>query len=252
MRTLSTRWARRLVPILVSVVAVQVAVFSLAIVLASGTLAVALRSPSDASLSSASTAPRTILAFERVASDAQIASLLSAHGVTASAVFVWSSGLTGTHRTYVPLTPEALLAETRQSLIDSYTQSLQGNIVRLERFVAAHDTTGVARSEALQTEARSLLLIRAQLEQALAALSRGDAVAYAVEVTGSAPDRVASVARTASARVVDSSAGSGSAQLKPATVPATWSDPGVSAISADDLYERILAILEASGRSSVR
>lgn len=225
----------------------NVAIAILAVAVACGALASS--SQSHAAAVSAA-APRTVLVFDdRVRSDASVADELSRNGVRASAVFTWSFGITSTHRTYVDRAPDALMAETRNALFDSYTKGLESNLFRLERFVAAHTQAELASSDALQTQARSLLDIRAQLQAARAALRRGDAIVYAVEVTGEAADRVAAASQAVNARIVSSGDSSREASLRPASLPATWSDPAVTSIAGLDLYPQIVAILRASGRS---
>lgn len=194
-------------------------------------------------------APRTILVFDdRVQSDASVADALSRQDVRASAVFTWSFGITSTHRTYVDRAPDTLMAETRNALIDSYSKGLESNLFRLERFVAAHTRAELASSDALQTQARSLLDIRAQLQAARDAMRRGDAIVYAVEVTGAAADRVAAAAQATNARIVSSGDSSREESTRPASLPATWSDPAITSIPGSALYPQIVAILRASGR----
>lgn len=222
----------------------RVAVLALAFLLAAGSLSFMAQSSSASSVSARPLA-RTIIAFDRSAADAEIVAALRDHVVTPSAVFTWTSGLTSTHRTHVARSPDALLVETRQSLIDSYSQGLRGNLIRLERFTALHSEADVASSSSLQTEARSLLGIRSQLEAALVALRRGDAIAYAVDVTGVPAGRAAALTRALRGRVVDGATGRGS--MKPASFEHAWLDAALAQIPGSELHARMQEIVSATG-----
>jgi hypothetical protein len=122
--------------------------------------------------------------FGTVISDAEVLNLVQRHGVVPQAVFMWTAGFSGTHRAYEAKSAEALLQEARAKTVESFEKSLQSNPIALQHFVQQHTEEEVLASEGLQTQARSLLSLRANFQTALAAARQGGPLIYAIEVSG--------------------------------------------------------------------
>jgi len=213
--------------------------------------------------------PKANIGFGATVSDAEILMLLQRHGVTPQAVFMWTSGLTGTHRTYKTESAEAFLQEMRAHTVESFEKGLQSSVIRLRRFAKvyteeqeeqaeeqaepeeqteeqAEQEEQVMASETLQTEARSLLNIRAQLEAGLTAAKEGKPLIYSVEVSGSSAQLEAlsqdpMVKLFQTAMVIN-----GKTVVphtpKPSAYEPEYLDPAVQALSVGELYQRIKAL----------
>ncbi|MHB1416537.1 MAG: hypothetical protein ACYC1C_14925 [Chloroflexota bacterium] len=193
----------------------------------------------------ASPAPiRAHIGFGTAISDAEIRVLLADYSVTPTAAYMWTSGLTGTHRAYSPQTVEALLHSARAESIESFEKSLQRAQLRLQQFTDKYSEEELIADAALQMQARSLLNIRENLKVALAAAESGDPLVFAIEVTGDnvALDRLREDARVRAFEVRDGVGDKGAHRaLKPAAYQQPQVDPEIETASGRELYARLRA-----------
>jgi len=66
------------------------------------------------------------IGFGAAVSDDEILQLLQRHDVAPAAVFVWTYGLTGAHRTYEAKSAQAFLQDARAKTAETFEKSLQG------------------------------------------------------------------------------------------------------------------------------
>lgn len=152
----------------------------------------------------------------------------------------------GTHRTYEAKSAQSLIQEARAKTADSFANSLEGNLVRLQRFVEMHTEEEVVADEGLQQEARSLLNYRATFQAALTAAKGGDPLIYSIEVGGD----TASIERLqgdpmvkAFQRAVITGGRVVTPQTpKPAAYETRYLDPAVQALSAQEMYQQLKAL----------
>ena len=192
-----------------------------------------------------SASSRYVVAFDSALPDSQVAAILSTKAVKSTAVLTWVAGLSGTHRSVQPSTA-ALLAEARAQSIESFTNGVKMNTPQLEAWIARHPLAEMRADPALQAEARSLLTVRTELETALLAARRGEGLVYAVEVTPQNTAAVDALAGDPRVRAIQSVTDSrGAASLKPASYQPSFREPVVEAMSADELYARMVALVGA-------
>lgn len=193
---------------------------------------------------------RANIGFGTATTDADILKMMQRYGVEPQAVYMWTSGLAGTHRAYKTQDARIFLQEARDQTIDSFEKGLEGNLVRLRRFAKMHAEEEIVASDDLQSEVRSLLNIRSKLEAGLTAAKNGDPLIVSMEVSG--PQ--ANVERLQMDKLVKAFEGSREIDGK-AVVPHTpmpeayqkeWVDPGIQAMTAQELYGRIKALLAAN------
>jgi hypothetical protein len=166
---------------------------------------------------------------------------------------MWSSGMTSTYRSYQNESPQTLLKRARERVETTFRKGLKGNAVRLNKFLENHTEAEVAESEELQTQARSLLNIRAQFEGSLSTVQEGRPLVYAVDISGDrteiqrvrASDKVKSFqevsAQPVSGDVARSQRDAAARVIKPQAYSAEYRDPMVQTVSASDLYEVLRA-----------
>jgi hypothetical protein len=201
--------------------------------------AVALSYVVVAGLASAQPIPiRTVIAFGGVESDSVVVDLLGRQGLRAEALFTYVAGLTSTHRTYRSITPAELLQESRAKHIESFEQGGRSNIARLRTFVTKYSAAEVASDLALETQARSLLGIRSQLQAAAAYTMAQGPLVYAVEVVDASPAQLNAL-RQAGVQLMT---GSTARNLKPASLEMEWRDPALAVLTATEIYERMSAL----------
>lgn len=188
---------------------------------------------------------RTQVGFGSTVNDIEIIELLEKHAVSPKAVFIWASGLTGTHRAYVPMNTRQFMQDARAKAIEFFQNAIDGNDRRLSNFLNAYTGQEVSEDAALQIEARSLLNIRKQLESALSSAKSDRPIFFAVEVEGEESNlqqlRRAPLVRAYEA-VEDASnrtARDTEDSLKPQAYKAEFQDPAVQTISPRDLYSVI-------------
>lgn len=186
------------------------------------------------------------LGFGTVISDAAVLNLVQRHGVRLQTVFMWTAGFSGTHRAYEAKSAEALLQEARAKTVESFEKSLQNSPRALQHFVQQHTEEEVLANEGLQTQARSLLSLRANFQTALAAAQQGGPLIYAIEVSGD----TASIERLRGDSLVKAfqrAAVTGGRVVtpqtpKPAAYESLYLDPAVQALSAQAVYQQLQAL----------
>jgi len=107
--------------------------------------------------------PKANIGFGRLLSDAEVLAWLEAHDVEPRAFFMRSpGGFNGAHRIFDDegKSFEELLAEARAQTIQSFEESLDGNLVRMQHFVDQYSREEVETNVDLQEQARALLTHR--------------------------------------------------------------------------------------------
>lgn len=183
------------------------------------------------------------IGFDAVVSDAEVLVLLERHGVTPEAAYMWTSGLTGTHRAYAKKNSSTFLGDARTKTIESFEKGLEGNRLRLQRFVEQHTEQDVVASEDLQTQARSLLNSRASLTAALAEATMDKPLIFSLEVTGE-PLQIEQLGRDLMVKAFQPSAGVAGKMVvphtpKPQAYQKHWTDPSVESLDAAGLYRQV-------------
>ncbi len=181
------------------------------------------------------------IGFESTVSDKSILQVLRRHGIQPRAVFMWSSGLSGTYRAYSAKSSDVFLREARAKAIETLEKSLEGNTIRLQRFSKVYTEAQVVANPNIEQEARSLLNIRALLEDGLSAAETGKPLIYALEVSSSNGEQLQSLDNDPTINVFQSTSADKvpPQALKPAAYQKERVDPGVRAAGARDLYQRI-------------
>jgi hypothetical protein len=217
----------------------------LGFILVFGLLAVDLGPGQPSSAVAQPTRPSAAVGFGEVVSDDAIVQFCLRNDVRLTAVYIWNSGFAGTHRTYAALDAAALLREARATIIESAGNGLKSSVFRLQQFAQEHSEAEVAARDDLQTEARSLLNIRAKLAAKQRAAMRGEPLVYAVEVSADSSDKLEMASRDPMAKGFQFGAGDGrgvAQSLKPAAYQLYYEDPGVAAMNAGELYRQIAAL----------
>lgn len=189
-------------------------------------------------------------------SDAEVLNFLQQHDVVPQAVFIWTTGFTGTHRTYKAKSAEAFLQEARAKTIESFEKSLQYNVIPLRQFVARYTEEEVLANEYLQQQARSLLNLRAAFEAVIAAAKRGEPLLYSLEVSGN----TASIERLRGdpmVKVFQRAVMTGGRIVtpqtpKPQAYEKEFLDPAVQAMSGQEVYRQIQTLATTDAKESER
>lgn len=127
---------------------------------------------------------RDQVSFGSVLSDSEISTVINRYNVKPKAVFIWMSGLSATHRVDEDLSVEEIIESARTQTETFILNSIQANNMHIEQFAHSYSSEKIASSESLETQARSLLNIRSQLESALSIVRNDNPMIYGVEVTG--------------------------------------------------------------------
>ncbi|MEW6105230.1 MAG: hypothetical protein AB1563_02560 [Bacillota bacterium] len=186
------------------------------------------------------------IGFGRVVSDAEVLQFVQRHNVVLQAIFMWTAGFSGTHRAYEAKSAQALLQEARDKTVESFEKSLQNNPRAVGHFVRQHTEEEVLSDESLQTQARSLLNLRANFQTALTAAKQGAPLIYAIEVSGD----TASIERLRGDPMVKAfqrAAVTGGRVVTPQTPKPTayeiqYLDPVVQGLSVQDVYRQLQAL----------
>lgn len=127
---------------------------------------------------------RDQISFGAVAPDSDIKALIDTHNVRPKAGFVWMAGLSGTHRVDGDMSADEFTQSARVETISFLENAIEANNERLARFTDSYSSQDVSSDETLETQARSLLNIRSQLEEALTVAASDGPIIYGLEVEG--------------------------------------------------------------------
>jgi len=189
---------------------------------------------------------RANIGFGATVSDDEILRLLQQYEVVPNAVYMWTSGLTGTCRFYDNKDVQTFLRDARAKAAETLEKSLQGNQLRLQRFVARHTEGEIAVDAELQTEARSLLNIRATLKTGLAAVKNGQPLIFSMEMSGDA-DQIERLRNDEAIKVFER-VGEMDGKIeaphtpKPEAYQEEYFAPDVQAMSPQELYRQIRSL----------
>ena len=194
---------------------------------------------------------RASVGFGATISDAEFQALLQQYSLRPVSVDMWTSGITGTHRTYKTPDVETFLSEARTKSVGAFEHGLKHNSLRLKWFVDSYTEEQVMQREDLQTQARSLLNLRANLDAALVAGRNGGPLIYGAEVAGEGANlerlqmdpRVLALQLPAvvNGKVVVHSA------PKPDAYQQERIDPKIESLSVPDVYRRIKELASSAG-----
>lgn len=197
-------------------------------------------------LSAESGMPKANIGFGSLLSDAEVLAWLEAHDVEPRAFFMRSpGGFNGAHRIYDDegKSVEELLAEARAQTIQSFEESLDGNLVRMQHFADQYSREEVATNVDLQEQARALLTQRSAFAVSHDAALDGNPLIYSVEVEVPT-DALGTLQSEHHANALDTTF----AHAEAATVPRTdnpfanldpYVDPLVQDMSIDEIYQKI-------------
>lgn len=190
------------------------------------------------------------IGFGSTIKDDEILNLLQRHGVAPRAVFMWTAGFTGAHRTYEAKSVQDFLRDARAKTVETFEKSLQGNLIRLRRFVKMHTEKEVVADSNLQTRARSLLNLRAAFEAGLVAARNSEPLILSMEVSGDAA-QIGSLGKDEMVKVFEPAVERDGKVVvphtpKPEAYQGDYLDPDVQAMSAQEVYQRIIEILAAA------
>jgi hypothetical protein len=196
-----------------------------------------------------SSGPRVQIGFAAATNDASIENFLADRQVKITAIFSWTAGLTGTYRLYAPGGVKDALSEARERMATTFEDGLKANTRRLSTFLEMNARERVAADESLETQARSLLNIRQQLEDALESARRGDPIVFAIEVEGPA-EQLESLRSSQIVRAFQRVDGSHDAErrsIKPDAYRAEFRDPSIQALSPEGVYRSLQDIASSQG-----
>lgn len=188
--------------------------------------------------------PKANIGFGRLLSDAEVLAWLEAHDVEPRAFFMRSpGGFNGAHRIYDDegKSVEELLAEARAQTIQSFEESLDGNLVRLQHFAEQYSREEVSTNGDLQEQARALLTLRSAFVVSHDAALTGAPLIYSVEVEVPT-DALGTLQSEHYANALDTKF------AEAATVPRTdnpfanldsYVDPLVQDMTIDEIYQEI-------------
>lgn len=221
--------------------------FTASTMIAIGTLEASNGNSVSSSQGASDTSFAANIGFGVVRSDEEILGVLNRHGAIPRAVFLWTYGLTGTHRTYEAKGADVFLAEMRAKTIETFESGLEGNRFRLQRFAETHTEEEVMSNEELQAEARSFLNLRASFENALSSTKNGEPLIFSVEISGERGQIETLVQEEMVKDFVPGSEVNGEFKAphtpKPQSYEVEYRDTEIMAMSAQDLYRRIGEIL---------
>jgi hypothetical protein len=188
--------------------------------------------------------PSAQVGFETNLNDHEVKALLDEYDVTPKAAFIWTSGLTSTHREYKTLSNDRFLEKSLSGAIGLWEKGIQGNAVRAKMFADRYSENEVIGSVALTSDARSLLQIREQLESALTEAKTGAALIYGAEVVGDNAELDRLRADPAVRFFIDRSKNtdikdSDRRGVKPEQYRDNWIDSSLEEMGARDLYRAI-------------
>ena len=127
---------------------------------------------------------RDQVGFRSVLSDSEIGTLINTYNVKPTAVFMWMSGLSATHRVNDDMTAEEIIQSARNETEIFLLNTLEANNERLKRFSSFYRGEQIVSDENLENQVRSLLNIQSQLEEALLIVRSNRPMIYGVEVSG--------------------------------------------------------------------
>lgn len=194
---------------------------------------------------------RARLHFGAPIADSELRDLLRQYQSAPVAAYMVDSGLTGTYRAYNQPSADEFVGNARAESVESFTKSLRGSVLSsLRRFADEHAESEVVASESLQMQARSLLILRASLGNALAEARSGMPIIYAVEVAGTPAqfDRLRADARIKTLEVfsnVGDEIAAGNRPL-PEIIQQEYRDPSIQEMGARELYRRIKALVSSA------
>jgi hypothetical protein len=133
-----------------------------------------------------------------------------------------------------------LVRAARASTIQSFEKGLESAAARVQKFLDGYTSEEIAADAGLQTQARSLLNLKSQLEGALTAARAGHSLVYGLEVTGD-PAALAQLIEEPLVRDVESvetiaKETRARRSIKPTTYDAEYHDPTVQVISPNALH----------------
>ena len=194
--------------------------------------------------------PKAQLGFDANLHDSAIREFVDASGVTPNAAFVWSMGLSGTHRVSRPMDGAEFTASVRGAMGQHLRKASLDAQRQLLAFFREHSREEVMRSAELQRDARSLLTYSKQVEGALAAVISGQPIVYGLEISGEEDsvrraenDEIVSVFFDLRGNTVTKNRWN-RMSLKPLAFNAEYKDPEITALSPESLYERVSAVSE--------
>lgn len=179
--------------------------------------------------------------FGKTIQDAEIIQLMKQHSVAPKAVFLWVSGISGTHRVDENKTPEQFLRDARSHYIRFFENGLKGNQLRVQRFIDNHSAADINADAAVQTLARSLLTIRKQLENALLSVRGNRPVFFAVEAQGhtAAIASLRSAEKVKVSSILDGYSRGDVHKMKPKKYQLDYTDLTIQSAQATGLYTQL-------------
>ncbi len=190
---------------------------------------------------------RVVVAFRQAQSEAFVADFIARYGLNVEAIYLASNGFTGT-QAYRTLSSQRLVASARAATLQGFTKALEGNSVRLRKFLDEHSEADLLADATLAGQARSLLNIRSQIQAVIGAARRGDSLIYAIEMHGPSPDQLERVSRNPSVRAVQRNDGSAAGRLKPEALEIEYRDSVVEGLDGRATRRAMVEILERGGK----
>lgn len=208
---------------------------------------------STSTASAQSVTSRSIIAFSQAEPDTAVEAFILRHNLRVEAVYLWTAGFTGTHRSYTSTSAASLLAAARRESVKLFANAIQSNLRQMDGFVSSHSETDLAASASLAAEARSILNNHTQLKLALATASEHGALVYALEAIGASSRELGAISRDPVVSAVATKEGPKTGGLlKPTAYQAERRDPAIAALGADELRARMRAVLSNSAEEVVR
>lgn len=188
------------------------------------------------------------LGFGAAVPDNEVMRFINKNSARSNALLFWSYGISGTHRAYVASVPQRHITTdgARVEIAETLQRSVKGNNVRLYRFYQAYSESEVAASTELQDQLRSLLTLRAQIENALLTVTdKEHPIFYGLEIEGDAESvsKAMSEGRVKASVVSDRSSGrlkaASTVSVKPQAFNVQYVDSVIQTENITSLYERL-------------
>jgi hypothetical protein len=195
------------------------------------------------------------ISFDRRLPDAQVEQLASRYDLRPYAVFMWSEGMFGAHRTQTSKAALSVLADARRETVGMKQKAQQSSRFRSQRFVQQNPQEKVTSDRALEQDAKSLLRLAEQNDKILSSARSGAPLIYAIEALGT-PEQIRKLAQDPAVAAVESAVISEGrvavpAPKAPAETQGEYRSSEIEALKAADAYNRVkqMAGTPVSGRT---
>lgn len=197
------------------------------------------------------------IGFNDVEPISGIINKLEEYDVYPTTIHMWVSGFSGSHARSTSvgtITGNDLFTSAKSEADRYFASALEGNTYRLNEISKRYTYDEIVNDSAFNDSLKELLLVRSQIENAIASLDSGEPFVYGLEVRGP-PSALAKLKLDSyiNASVLVSDFNSEGANnrartivqvIKPPHLGNVYQDTAVSNLTSVDVYDRIIEIAE--------